>query len=162
EKIISVFNNADYLVVNTHGTGFGFYSITKKGIILDALLGSDIKNNVNNPGLQVSSFACYGGAIDKDNENKAISKNTSIAFAFLQSGAAMLLGNTRFSSGDLRVNTEHNAAMLFAIINKDSRPAGDIVNEYRNAQLNKEFIYKLSALSRQIYGDPLLSFYKAS
>ena len=168
-ELLEQLKTSDYLVINEHGSGEDFGAKSEASVFHSVvggynvvLSGEDVqaKFKPRFP-LIVETFACYGGSIDYDYMHNSIASEESTALAFIATGSPLFMGNSRLGKGSTTdVDLDINNLVLASISRKDSRPAGEIMMEKKNeGLLNGE---DWLVWTKQLYGDPLLPFYRAS
>ncbi len=162
-ELLNSFDKFQMILVNSHGSGRAFYARSADGKSLQIIDADDLELAVKARPI-VSVLACYGGTLDQDSNNEAISGTDATAFGLLQMGAPLVFANTRTSFLDYKgLVFDYDFFMLNAYKNHDRRAAGDVFLDATNKAYKLANKYsKINAISRQIYGDPLLPFYRGN
>ncbi|MBI5036411.1 hypothetical protein HZC09_03630, partial [Candidatus Micrarchaeota archaeon] len=96
DDLLSALREADFLSVFEHGSGYGYYYVSKDGKGGTVLKPKEhFPQDFKSPAALVLSYACFGASIDFGYNNRRLTGRDSTALAFLRAGASSYVGTTR-------------------------------------------------------------------
>ena len=142
--------NNDIIQLDAHGSPWEFQAQNNNGVYAVFTSSSLYKNKFNTNPL-FTTIACHGGTIDCA-ESGCIGKEGSV-FSFMNNGASVYLGNTRYGIGGL------SAGILGDFYNnlKTERTGDALLKAKRKALSNSNSdFYNAVIYEMQLYGDPTI------
>jgi len=153
DEFYQYFLNSDIINLNAHGSPYRFSSHASDGNWYGVLTSNELYKKGFNGNPIFFTIACHGGAIDCE-RGYCVTKDGNV-FSFLNNGAAVYIGNTRYGIGggltaghlsEFYNNFEEGMSVAKAILKMKSEKLKKSYTDFGRA-----VIYEI-----QLYGDPTL------